>query len=50
MMPASPPPAPNPFRAPPRPRPMTPSPMPVLWLGGRSLDPIIPPIGKYGLN
>ena len=48
MMPASPPPAPNPFRAPPRPT--MPSPMPVLWLGGRSLDPIIPPIGKYGLN
>jgi len=49
MMPASPPPAPDPFRAPP-PRPLPPGPMPVLWLAALSRDAFIPPIGKYGLN
>ncbi len=47
MMPACPSPAPDPFRAP-RQRP--PAPMPLLWLGSRSVDAVVPPIGKYGLN
>lgn len=47
MIPAAPPPAPNPFRTP---RPLPPAPMPVLWLGGHAINAIVPPIGKYGLN
>ena len=47
MMPACPPPAPNPFRAPPRP---VSSPMPVLWLGARPTTKMMPPVGKNWIN
>jgi hypothetical protein len=47
MMPASPLPAPNPFRAP---RCPVESPMPVLWLGTRSPRAIIPAIGKSWIH
>ncbi len=46
MMPASPPPAPNPFRAP---RP-TPSLVPVLWLGTRHANAFQPSLGKNWIN
>ena len=46
MMPACPPPAPNPFRAPPRP---APSPMPVLWLRTRPTK-MVPPAGRTWIN
>ena len=47
MMPASPPPAPNPFRAP---RPAPPAVMPVLWLGGRAPNAFRPSLGKNWIN
>ena len=48
MMPASPPPAPNPFRAPPSRS--LPSPVPVLWLGTRSPNAFQPSLGKNWIN
>ncbi len=47
MMPASPPPAPNPFRAP---VPPMRSPVPVLWLGTRSTNAFQPSLGKNWIN
>jgi hypothetical protein len=48
MTPASPPPAPNPFRAPRRPA--IQSPMPILWLGAAAMRPIVPAIGKSWIH
>ena len=47
MMPACPPPAPNPFRAPPRPA--APSLVPVLWLQTRPTN-MMPPVGRNWIN
>jgi len=47
MMPASPPPAPNPFRGN---RPVAPSPVPVLWLGTRAANPFAPSLGKTWMH
>ena len=47
MMPAAPPPAPNPFRAP---LPLMPSLVPVLWLGARPGNPMMPPVGRNWIN
>ena len=47
MMPASPPPAPNPFRSR---KPAPQSPMPVLWLGARNFDAFRPSLGKNWIN
>ena len=47
MMPASPPPAPNPWRAPP---PSTITPIPTLWLGTKAGGQMFPTIGKSWIN